>query len=868
VVIRNGNKGAWNSNLGWEQTIRNNDPAVSLTVTVDDSSVHAEWIRANIAEITKGGGDTAVEADNWNSGTGTASWYTIQAGTPLGAGDGTNVAVTVTVTDDAGNVTEYNATPALGDTDARDIIIVDNTAPVVQSVVYSPVSPVNHTNNTTLTVLFDEQVTALPVVKIDQQGTMDVVGDVTTAETSQPTQSTTYTNDYTSTYFYDVIEENLPTYQDGQANVWGRATDLAGNDSGYVQPTGAGGNFIIDTKPTRITDVTIINGLGNTTTIRPGDTGWQVTAVITEQNWLDRDNITADLSQITGNTVEHVSLTPNAELNPALIGGGVATTVTWDLGNIPVYDQYPDRQGITVEIYAVDNAGLQSDPYPALGDIVFDSNSPNMTVAFEQSTGIEPPGVLTITVTVNEDLDSAPLISIDQQGTDSTTGNITGDVVDYPVARPLSWTKVSADNPVFPSIITTGTFKASGAAPSRVTITGTVQTAAGLSVQGALVTAMSTGATPVPLGRDMDGTASGGGFSLTVPASTAYTLSIQTSGAVYANQAVNTGSTSSWTSPASGSQVSGTFEASGSGVSVTGTVQDVWGNGIPGADVVAMSTGATPVVLGRDMAGTAIGGGFSLTVPASTSYKLEIQAQGSVIASPAENTATIATWTSPASGTQAAGTFQATEAGLAVTGMVQDSGGNAIQCAVVTAMSTGGSPTALDTDLDNTDADGLFELTVPAGTAFTIKIQAQGMSYSNPAVNTTSISSWTSPTSGMTAVVYLNDTFHMWFSWYRSIFYATSADGANWSLVGESITPGARGGGGGAQEVYSVSQPTVVWNGTQFRAYYTGRATVSGDPYLHTATSADGMTWTKYGSAILAAKKSEASVIYEAGESL
>ena len=79
-------------------------------------------------------------------------------------------------------------------------------------------------------------------------------------------------------------------------------------------------------------------------------------------------------------------------------------------------------------------------------------------------------------------------------------------------------------------------------------------------------------------------------------------------------------------------------------------------------------------------------------------------------------------------------------------------------------------------------------------------------------------------------------------TWY-SLGYSTSADGITWSKYGAVLDVGAEG----AWDDSFVHHPCVIKEGSTYYLYYSGHDG-GGIYHIGLATSADGISWTKYGS--------------------
>jgi len=120
-------------------------------------------------------------------------------------------------------------------------------------------------------------------------------------------------------------------------------------------------------------------------------------------------------------------------------------------------------------------------------------------------------------------------------------------------------------------------------------------------------------------------------------------------------------------------------------------------------------------------------------------------------------------------------------------------------------------------------------------------------SASNPVLNTGTSSSWDEMGVYSPSVLWLNGSYHMWFSgtdasFTSAIGYATSANGTDWTklVTNPVLTKGAPG----TWEATSVGFASVIPDGGGFKMWYTG--TSGSIRRVGYATSPDGITWTKY----------------------
>ncbi len=93
-------------------------------------------------------------------------------------------------------------------------------------------------------------------------------------------------------------------------------------------------------------------------------------------------------------------------------------------------------------------------------------------------------------------------------------------------------------------------------------------------------------------------------------------------------------------------------------------------------------------------------------------------------------------------------------------------------------------------------------------------------------------------------VLLAGSTFHMWYSGLGSsgdyaIHHAASSDGKSWSPDGVVISASSEGISG------SVYAPSVLWDGVQFRMWFTHYDGVH--TWIRLATSADGLSWLSRG---------------------
>ncbi len=121
----------------------------------------------------------------------------------------------------------------------------------------------------------------------------------------------------------------------------------------------------------------------------------------------------------------------------------------------------------------------------------------------------------------------------------------------------------------------------------------------------------------------------------------------------------------------------------------------------------------------------------------------------------------------------------------------------------------------------------------------------------NPILSPGKLGSWDYGGVIRPRVVYDGHEFRMWYSGLDSggnlagIGYATSADGVTWVNSGPVLTASATNWEGSY-----ISIGSVIWTGSEFVMYYRGVGGQAGSASSHgavgIATSPDGVTWTKY----------------------
>jgi predicted GH43/DUF377 family glycosyl hydrolase len=117
----------------------------------------------------------------------------------------------------------------------------------------------------------------------------------------------------------------------------------------------------------------------------------------------------------------------------------------------------------------------------------------------------------------------------------------------------------------------------------------------------------------------------------------------------------------------------------------------------------------------------------------------------------------------------------------------------------------------------------------------------------NPILNDGPSSSWDEKQVSRFWIIHNGFEYMMWYTGLDAsdkwkIGLATSADGLSWTKYGGN--PVLSVGGAGSWESGNVGRPTVTYNGTEYKMFYQGLATIN--PKIGVATSNDGINWNKY----------------------
>ncbi|MSQ14921.1 MAG: hypothetical protein EXR50_03555 [Dehalococcoidia bacterium] len=117
-------------------------------------------------------------------------------------------------------------------------------------------------------------------------------------------------------------------------------------------------------------------------------------------------------------------------------------------------------------------------------------------------------------------------------------------------------------------------------------------------------------------------------------------------------------------------------------------------------------------------------------------------------------------------------------------------------------------------------------------------------SASNPIMDGGSPGSWDEAGAAYSSVIYIQDTFYMWYQGLDSkgvwrIGRATSRNGINWTK--DERNPVLIPGGTGAWDEEKVLAPSVLYSGGSYHLWYTGAPAWA----IGYAVSGDGITWRK-----------------------
>lgn len=103
---------------------------------------------------------------------------------------------------------------------------------------------------------------------------------------------------------------------------------------------------------------------------------------------------------------------------------------------------------------------------------------------------------------------------------------------------------------------------------------------------------------------------------------------------------------------------------------------------------------------------------------------------------------------------------------------------------------------------------------------------------------------------GNPSVIKEGSVYRMWYEGFDGstwrIFYATSADGINWTRQGIALTPG----NSGALDELGARYPVVITRNGQYELWYQGKSVSSPNYRVMRATSQNGLTWSKVASEV------------------
>jgi len=91
------------------------------------------------------------------------------------------------------------------------------------------------------------------------------------------------------------------------------------------------------------------------------------------------------------------------------------------------------------------------------------------------------------------------------------------------------------------------------------------------------------------------------------------------------------------------------------------------------------------------------------------------------------------------------------------------------------------------------------------------------------------------------SVLFDGINYKMWYALNDEIYYATSIDGVAWTKYGKVLSKGASG----SWEQTVIRPQTVIYDGSIYKMWYEGSGAIA-QLKIGYATSSDGITWTKY----------------------
>lgn len=119
----------------------------------------------------------------------------------------------------------------------------------------------------------------------------------------------------------------------------------------------------------------------------------------------------------------------------------------------------------------------------------------------------------------------------------------------------------------------------------------------------------------------------------------------------------------------------------------------------------------------------------------------------------------------------------------------------------------------------------------------------------NPVLGAGAFGSWDSNNVIVGSLIEINGTFHLWYygsanNFNFAIGHATSTDGLSWTR--DPANPILSPGPAGSWEERGVAAPEVIYEGGQFKMWYSGNDNSNAPGSIGYATSPDGTLWTKY----------------------
>lgn len=145
-----------------------------------------------------------------------------------------------------------------------------------------------------------------------------------------------------------------------------------------------------------------------------------------------------------------------------------------------------------------------------------------------------------------------------------------------------------------------------------------------------------------------------------------------------------------------------------------------------------------------------------------------------------------------------------------------------------------------------------FVLLLLLGVLPIVSAGSQWVKYSGNPILSPTPGGWDSDGVYLPRVTYDGTQFRMWYAGsnstsYDRIGYASSPDGLTWTKYPMPVLlPGNRQPGRTVWDSLEVSLGSVVWNGSAFLMWYSGRSVKDASESVGLAFSSDGVSWTKY----------------------